>query len=60
MLGSSSRACLNDSASNSTYPITAMIVVSVEQGDWPSVREQLVHLPGFEYLAVAAAGSASR
>lgn len=51
---------MNDSASNSTYPITAMIVVSVEQGDWLSVREQLVHLPGFEYLAVAAAGSVSR
>jgi DNA-binding Lrp family transcriptional regulator len=38
------------------YSITAMILVNVEQGDWSSVREQLVHLPGFEYLAVTSGG----
>jgi len=36
--------------------ITALILVNVEQGDWSSVREQLVHLPGFEYLAVTSGG----
>jgi DNA-binding Lrp family transcriptional regulator len=38
------------------YSITALILVNVEQGDWSSVREQLVHLPGFEYLAVTSGG----
>lgn len=38
------------------YTITAMILVNVEQGDWSQVREQLVLLPGFEYLAVTSGG----
>jgi DNA-binding Lrp family transcriptional regulator len=38
------------------YSITAMILVNVEQGDWARVREQLVNLPGFEYLAVTSGG----
>jgi DNA-binding Lrp family transcriptional regulator len=38
------------------YAITAMILVNVEQGDWSKVREQLVQLPGFEYLAVTSGG----
>jgi Lrp/AsnC family transcriptional regulator, leucine-responsive regulatory protein len=38
------------------YSITAMIFVNVGPGDWPSVREQPVHLPGFEYLAVTSGG----
>jgi DNA-binding Lrp family transcriptional regulator len=38
------------------YTITAMILVNVEQGDWAEVREELVHLPGFEYLAVTSGG----
>ena len=38
------------------YAITAMILVNVEQGEWSSVREQLVQLPGFEYLAVTSGG----
>ena len=38
------------------YSITAMILVNVEQGDWAQVREKLVHLPGFEYLAVTSGG----
>ena len=38
------------------YTITAMILVNVEQGSWSQVREQLVHLPGFEYLAVTSGG----
>lgn len=38
------------------YTITAMILVNVEQGNWSQVREQLVNLPGFEYLAVTSGG----
>ena len=38
------------------YSITALILVNIEQGDWVSVREQLVHLPGFEYLAATSGG----
>jgi DNA-binding Lrp family transcriptional regulator len=38
------------------YSITALILVNIEQGDWASVREQLVHLPGFEYLAATSGG----
>jgi DNA-binding Lrp family transcriptional regulator len=38
------------------YTITAMILVNVEQGNWSQVREQLVQLPGFEYLAVTSGG----
>jgi DNA-binding Lrp family transcriptional regulator len=38
------------------YSITALILLNVEQSDWSSVREQLVHLPGFEYLAVTSGG----
>lgn len=38
------------------YSITAMILVNVEQGDWAQVREKLVKLPGFEYLAVTSGG----
>ena len=38
------------------YTITAMILVNVDQGKWSEVREQLVHLPGFEYLAVTSGG----
>jgi DNA-binding Lrp family transcriptional regulator len=38
------------------YSITALVLVNVDQGDWSSVREQLVHLPGFEYLAVTSGG----
>ena len=36
--------------------ITALIMVNVDQGDWASVREHLVQLPGFEYLAVTSGG----
>ena len=38
------------------YAITAMILVNVDQGEWSQVREQLVHLPGFEYMAVTSGG----
>lgn len=38
------------------YAITAMILVNVDQGAWAEVREQLVHVPGFEYLAVTSGG----
>lgn len=36
--------------------IAAMVLVNVEQGSWREVREQLVELPGFEYMA-ATSGS---
>ncbi|HVB05395.1 MAG TPA: Lrp/AsnC family transcriptional regulator [Acidimicrobiales bacterium] len=36
--------------------ITAMVLVNVEQGSWQAVREELVRLPGFEYLAVTSGG----
>ena len=36
--------------------ITAMILVNVDQGAWAEVREQLVGVPGFEYLAVTSGG----
>jgi DNA-binding Lrp family transcriptional regulator len=38
------------------YSITAMILVNVQQGEWSDVREQLVQLPGFDYLAVTRGG----
>jgi DNA-binding Lrp family transcriptional regulator len=38
------------------YTITAMILVNVDQGEWARVREELTHLPGFEYLAVTSGG----
>jgi DNA-binding Lrp family transcriptional regulator len=38
------------------YTITAMILVNVDQGAWAEVREQLVRVPGFEYLAVTSGG----
>jgi len=36
--------------------ITAMILVNVDQGAWAEVREKLVGVPGFEYLAVTSGG----
>ncbi len=33
-----------------------MILVNVNQGEWSQVRQELVHLPGFEYLAVTSGG----
>lgn len=38
------------------FAITAMILMNVDQNDWAAVREALVHLPGFEYLAVTSGG----
>jgi DNA-binding Lrp family transcriptional regulator len=32
------------------HSITALILLNVDQGDWSSVREQLVQLPGFFVL----------
>jgi Lrp/AsnC family transcriptional regulator, leucine-responsive regulatory protein len=48
------RAEVNPSALGVT--IAAIILVNVEQGAWATVREELVHLPGFEYLAVTSGG----
>jgi DNA-binding Lrp family transcriptional regulator len=36
--------------------IAAMILVNVDQGAWAAVREELVHLPGVEYVAVTSGG----
>ncbi len=38
------------------FAITAMILMNVDQSDWAGVREALVHLPGFEYMAVTSGG----
>ena len=38
------------------YQIAALILVNVEQSSWEGVRDALVHLPGFEYLAVTSGG----
>jgi DNA-binding Lrp family transcriptional regulator len=36
--------------------IAAMVMLNVDQGSWMKVRDQLVQLPGFEYLAVTSGG----
>lgn len=33
------------------YPIAALILVNLVQGQWQPAREQLLQLPGLEYLA---------
>jgi DNA-binding Lrp family transcriptional regulator len=37
-------------------PITALILVNVEQGKWQTVRDELMALPGLEYLAFTSGG----
>jgi DNA-binding Lrp family transcriptional regulator len=34
------------------YGIAALILVNVEQGDWPTFREQLAGVPGVEHVAL--------
>jgi DNA-binding Lrp family transcriptional regulator len=34
------------------YGIAAMILLNVEQGEWPTFREQLGGVPGIEYIAL--------
>jgi DNA-binding Lrp family transcriptional regulator len=34
------------------YGIAAMVLVNVEQGEWPTFREQLAAVPGIEYVAL--------
>src|ERR1700688_4294420 len=48
------RAEVNPSALG--FGIAAVILVNVDQGAWAAVREELVRLPGFEYLAVTSGG----
>lgn len=36
--------------------ITALILISAEQGSWPKVRDALLHVPGLEYLAMTSGG----
>jgi DNA-binding Lrp family transcriptional regulator len=37
-------------------PITALILVNVEQSKWQAVRDELMALPGLEYLAFTSGG----
>jgi DNA-binding Lrp family transcriptional regulator len=37
-------------------PITALILVNVEQHDWQKARDELATLPGLEYLAFTSGG----
>jgi DNA-binding Lrp family transcriptional regulator len=37
-------------------PITALILVNVEQSNWQVVRDELMALPGLEYLAFTSGG----
>lgn len=37
-------------------PITALILVNVEQSKWQAVRHELMALPGLEYLAFTSGG----
>jgi DNA-binding Lrp family transcriptional regulator len=37
-------------------PITALILVNVEQHAWPAARAELLSLPGLEYLAFTSGG----
>jgi DNA-binding Lrp family transcriptional regulator len=37
-------------------PITALILVNVEQSNWKVVRDELMALPGLEYLAFTSGG----
>ena len=34
------------------YGIAALVLVNVEQGDWPTFREQLAGVPGIEHVAL--------
>ena len=36
--------------------VVAIVLVNVEQGQWPSLRAQLVHLPGVEYVGLTSGG----
>ncbi|MGH4025317.1 MAG: Lrp/AsnC family transcriptional regulator, partial [Pseudonocardiaceae bacterium] len=36
--------------------VAAMILINVEQGSWPTTRDQVSRLPGVEYVAVTSGG----
>ena len=38
------------------YPIAALVLVNVEQSQWREVREEVLRLPGLEYLAFTSGG----
>ena len=38
------------------YPITALVLVNVDQQHWREVRDQVRQLPGLEYLAFTSGG----
>ena len=36
--------------------VTAIVLVNVEQGQWPSLRSDLIRLPGVEYVGLTSGG----
>jgi DNA-binding Lrp family transcriptional regulator len=38
------------------YGLAALILVNVEQNEWRAARDELLHLPGVEYLAFTSGG----
>lgn len=36
--------------------VAAIVLVNVEQGRWPSLRSELAHLPGVEYVGLTSGG----
>ena len=38
------------------YPIAALVLVNVDQGQWREVRDQVQQLPGLEYAALTSGG----
>ena len=38
------------------HGVAALILVNVEQNEWRSARDELLHLPGVEYLAFTSGG----
>lgn len=38
------------------YGIAALILVNVEQQSWRAARDELLHLPGLEYVALTSGG----
>ena len=36
--------------------VTAIVLVNVEQGRWPSLRAELIELPGVEYVGLTSGG----
>ena len=39
------------------HPITAIVLVDVNQGEWPRLRAEMIQLPGVEWLALTSGTS---